>query len=338
MQPPELKKGTAAEVALVPHLDQDGAWVTIVLIKQRFEVDRRNEVEPSDGAEVRLADASWEDPEQSSIRYPSDLCVRKPATDIVVVGSAMHAYREPARTLDVLVRVGAVEKVLRVHGTRVWYKGLGGLALTPPEPFEEVPLRWELAWGGADFKKGAQPLEEPRNPLGRGVARDPEKLVHQPGPQLEDPRAPITSARGRQTPVGVGAIGRHWEPRRGFVGTTDELWKRERMPLLPADFDDRFNQVAPPDLVAGGHLRGGELVQLHNVCAEGPLSFELPRLHFYVGALYATHRDEHRPVLDTVLLEPNQRTFDLTWRAIVRMPRRHADLFAIQVHEKRLLS
>lgn len=338
MQPPELKKGTSAEVALLPQLDQDGSVVTVVLIKQRFEVDRRNQVGRADGAEVHIADEHWDDPAKTSIRYPSDLCVRKPATDIVVVGSAMRPYREPARTLDVLVRVGPVEKFLRVHGTRVWYKAMAGLGLTPPEPFEDVPLKWELAWGGADFTEGQKPLEEPRNPLGRGVVRDASTLVHQPGPQIEDPREPITSPRGKHTPAGVGAIARHWAPRRGYLGTADELWKRERMPLLPVDFDDRFNQMAPPDLIAPGHLVGGERVQLHNLCAEGSLDFELPRVHFFVGARFAHGLDEHRVVLDTVLLEPNDRKLDLTWRAVVRMPRRHADLFAIQVHEKQLLT
>src|SRR5688500_3308345 len=39
---------------------------------------------------VRPADIPWGEPQRSSILYPSDLCVRKVATDIVVV-AAGHA-------------------------------------------------------------------------------------------------------------------------------------------------------------------------------------------------------------------------------------------------------
>ena len=42
------------------------------------------------GAQVRLVDEPWEpEAEKSSIRYPSDLFLRKPSTDVVVVGSAV---------------------------------------------------------------------------------------------------------------------------------------------------------------------------------------------------------------------------------------------------------
>ncbi len=337
MNPPALRKGTGCSVDLVPQLELDGAVVTVVVIKERFAVDRRNRVRRLGDAKLRPTDLPWDDDKPDSLKYPSDVCIRKPSTDVIVVGSAVQAYGEPARTLDTFVRVGPVEKFLRVHGLRVWYRAVFGLALSPPEPFDALPLRWDLAFGGADFEEGHKPMEEARNPVGRGVARDPRKLLHQPGPQIEDPHEPIEDPRARPAPAGVAPIGRHWEPRRRFLGTTDELWKKERLPLLPADFDDRFNQAAPPCLVTPKHLRGGELVQVHNMCANGPLQFELPRLHFFVGARHRRHIVEHRAVLDTVLLEPNSRELEMTWRAAVRMPKRASDILELSVHEKERL-
>ena len=337
MNPPSLRKATGASVDLVPQLDLDGSVVTVVIIKERFAVDRRNRVRRLGDAKLRPTDVPWDDEMPQSLKYASDVCIRKPSTDVLVAGAAVARGGEPARTLDALVKVGPVEKVLRVHGLRVWYKALFGLALSPPEAFDAVPLRWDLAFGGADFEEGEKPLEEPRNPVGRGLARDPKKLLHQPGPQIEDPRAPIGDPKARPAPTGVAPIGRHFEPRRRYLGTTDEAWQKERLPLLPADFDDRFNHAAHPDLVTPQHLRGGELVQVHNMCAGGPLQFELPRLRFYVGARRLRQTVEHRPVLDTVLLEPNARELELTWRAAVRMPARAFELIEIQVHEKKVL-
>lgn len=335
MNVPPLKQATRATVDLVPQIDLDGSVVVVVLIKQRFHVDPRGRVRRVPGAEVTRSDVPWDEdaPETSSIRLPCDVCIRKPSTDVVVAGSAIAKHGEPVRELDVFVRVGPVERTLRVHGVRVWYRGLAGLTTTKPLPFESLPLRWEYAWGGADFSDPKRPLEEARNPVGRGMARNPAELDEKPAPQIEDPSEPITSPRQRPQPAGVAPIGRHWLPRRQYVGTTDRAWMRDRMPLLPADFDDRFNQVAPPPLIAPRPLRGGEPVQVVGMSAAGALQFVLPRVEFFVGARVGQSMTEHSSQLDTVLLLPNQAQLDLTWRALVPF-RRGARIDHVQVHEK----
>jgi hypothetical protein len=339
MDAPALKQGTRASVRLVPHFDLDGAMVAIVIIKERFAIDRAGQVAPTHDAEIRLVDVPWDEdaPETSSIKFPSDLCLRKPSTDIVVVGSAMAPGQAASTELDVLVRVGSVERALRVFGLRAWYRGMLGVTMSPPLPFGALPLRWEYAYGGSDFSDPKDPLEEPRNPVGRGLAREAHDLIDKPAPQIEDPAHLIGKARQKRPPAGVGAIGRHWVPRRDYAGTMDEHWKTERMPLLPADFDDRFNQVAPRELIAPKPLRGGERVQLVNLNEDGPLQFELPRLQFFVGARSDDGLTEHRPMLDTVLLLPNERACELTWRTAVPLPRKASRLRFVQVYEKAVL-
>jgi hypothetical protein len=223
---------------------------------------------------------------------------------------------------------------VRVFGARVWYRGSAGMRLSDAAPFESVPLRWELAWGGADFRDPARPIEEARNPVGRGFVADPDTLDGVIGPQIEDPEALIATHRTRPPPAGVGAIGRHWLPRRNYAGTADELWLRERMPLPPFDFDARFHQCAAPGLTAEGRLRGGEPVLVHNMGAEGPLACELPRLHFFMGMRLRGAMVEAQPCLDTVTLLPNARRIEMTWRAVLTLPRRLTDVEFIQVHEK----
>jgi hypothetical protein len=332
---PSLKKGTRATVEVAPYYASDGGALAIVMIKERFEIDVRQRVQRVGEAEVRLVDEPWEpdQPDTSTIKYPSDLCASKRGTDVLVIGAAMAPSRARSKALDVFVRVGPVERALRVHGTRVYYQGAKGLAISPGEPFEEVPLRWELAYGGSDFSDPRRPLEEPRNPVGRGVARSARDLVNQAAPQIEDPRDPIGGSRN-PAPVGTAPLGRHWEPRRSYVGTYDERWMRDRMPLPPLDFDDRFNQVAPPELVTPQPLRGGELVQLLNLNARGGLQFELPRLQFFVGAHIDDKLVEHRPMLDTVLLEPNKSRVEMTWRSSIPLPKKRSRVHFIQVHEK----
>jgi hypothetical protein len=317
---PVLSRSTSAAVDLVPALAQDGGQLWVVVIKQRFAIGDRGGLRRVPGAAVLHTDEPWDpDSDQSSVKLPSDACPGKPGTDVVVVGSAVAPSRAPVRELDVTVRVGRLQRTLHVTGLRVWYRAMGGLALTPPEPFREVPLRWEYAWGGCDFSDPEHGLIERRNPVGRGVAVDPDKLVHRPGPQIEDFGAPITRHPRRLTPAGVAAVAAHWEPRIGFAGTMDERWEKERMPLRPLDFDERHHLAAAPGLSSPRPLAAGEEVQLHNMSAGGPLRFNLPRLAFGVAAVgRRRERTDHRPELDTVVLFPGERAVELTWRSAVR--------------------
>ena len=336
MDVPSLGKKTGAAAQIVPQLDRDGGQALVVLIKQRFSIRPSGRVAPSDGAKIHLADQPWDEdaPEKSSIRYPADVCLRKPSTDVLVSGAAMAPGRAPAKSLDVSVKVGPVQTQLRVFGVRIWQKGLTGIGLSDPRPFEEQALRWEQAFGGFDTSDPSGPLEEPRNPVGKGLVRDPATLVNTLAPSIEDPHDLIKGPKSRPTPAGVGPLGRHWMPRRAFTGTMDERWKKERLPLLPIDFDDRYNQLAPPSLIAPAPLKGGEPVELLNLCAEGPLRLTLPRIAFNVTALSAEGKEDLRAALDTVLFEPNQRRFDMTWRVTLRNPRGKKQVKAIQVVEK----
>lgn len=325
---PELQNATSATAQLFPQLAASGRYVTLVVLKQRFDVSPDGVARDRRDAVVRAVDEPWDEdaPETSSIKYPSDVGGAKPATDVLVVGSARSPGAQPAPSVDVSVRVGPVHTDLRVHGPRAWFDGLTGVRPSNPVPFTDLPLRWEHAWGGFDDSDSGAPLEEPRNPVGSGVTRDPSALVGERAPSIEHPDHPVSAAGGKGTPAGVGALGRHWEPRRRYVGTYDEAWERERMPLPPLDFDDRFHQVAPEPLIAPGHLKGGEPVELIGLHEEGPIRFALPRRDYHVVALGTG--TTMRCLLDTVLLEPNERRVELTWRAIVdgyraTMPRLH---------------
>lgn len=341
MNVPPLRSGTRAAVVMVPNLGADGAMELITIVKEQFAVDAQMRVTRTGDAEVRLADVPWDEdhPEASSIRFPADLSPRKPSTDVVVVGDAVTPDEAPRTELDVLVRVGPVSRALRVFGMRVWYEGAAGLTLTTPQPFTRVPLRWELAFGGYDGSDPERPVEDARNPLGRSVARDARTLVDKPGPQIEDPQALFGISTTRPAPAGVGAIGRHWLPRRQYAGTYDALWTRTRMPLPPTDLDARFHQSAPPELVTPTYLRGGESVEVLHMNREGALRFELPRLAFFVGMkLLGGALTEFPPALDTVLLRPTERLLEMTWRSVIPLPRRVLDVAFVQVHEKERLA
>jgi hypothetical protein len=288
---------------------------------------------------IRFADVHWGDPEATSLRYPADVAIDKPGTDVVVVADACAPGGVAAPHVDVKIAVGPLERMLRAHGPRAWSSR--GTAISASTPASRVPLRWELAFGGRAEKEPGVFIEEPRNPVGRGIAVDRAKLEGAPAPQIEAVDRPIQSVEGAPEPVGVGAVGRHWEPRRSHMGTYDPKWLDTRAPLPPRDEDARFACFAAPGLHARTPLSGGEQVTLVNVSPRvASLGFSLPRFRVGIGfELKGQSIQVGEAPIDTVLFdllpsddEAPALVVEIIRRAHVVAPRRKRDL-TIRVRE-----
>ncbi|UQA55431.1 DUF2169 family type VI secretion system accessory protein [Polyangium aurulentum] len=331
MDAPRLNNKSEFLVSPLLLIGKDGERLVVIVKATFVRSPGETELEFAERSEqraIRAADVPWGDPEKSSIKYPSDLCIAKPGTDVVVVAAAHAPEGNAVPFFDAGVRVGPLEKIVRVFGLRVWEaKGNG---LSAPRPTTGIELRYDYAWGGLDVSDPLHPVEEPRNPVGLGIARDPATLTHKPAPFIEDPLQPIRSASARPPPAGLGAIGRHWEPRRRYLGTYDTAWRRQRAPLLPLDHDDRSNLCASPGLTAVPPLRGGEDVALLNLLlGGGTTSFRLPRIRVEVTLKVKDRAPEVLvPYVDTVLIDTLASTgvaVEFVWRAAFRPPRRMKD-------------
>jgi hypothetical protein len=320
-----------SEFVVHPHLvlTKDGE-VLQCIVKGTFEwnadVGQLRFAPPERQRQVRFVDVPWGEPDKSSVAYPADVAPGKVGTDVIVVAKA---YPPPgASEFDAFARVGTVRKALKIFGLRVWQEQ--GRGLSSPRSATPVEVRYDFAWGGIDDSDPKQFVEEARNPVGMGVARDPHRLTHQVAPCIEDPEHPISTGKTYPPPAGLGPIGRHWEPRRRYAGTYDKLWKEFRSPLPPPDQDDRFHQSATPDLVAVPALRGGEDCGFLNLTpGVAALQFALPK----IGAHIEFHIEGRapaivRPTLDTVLIDLYfmeqgfPATVELVWRASVPAPRK----------------
>jgi hypothetical protein len=276
-----------------------------------------------------LAEKFYGDPGTTSISTPSDFSLVKPATDVLLMGTARAPGGRPVTHMDVSLAVGSLRKTVRVIGDRVWESRPLGASMSDPAPFTEMPLVWERAYGGADMtKKG--PTAEVRNPVGAGyrVSNGQTAVDGLRLPNLEDPRSLISSPRHSPAPACFAPIAAHWEPRRSFAGTYDDAWQQRRAPYLPLDFDPRFFQLAPPGLTAAGYLEGGEAVEVRGVTESGVLRFTLPRLHVEVKYLLDNDWQPRPANLDTVVIEPDASRVILVWRSVLR-----CDKKALRVRE-----
>lgn len=295
--------------------DPTGADVWVVAVKGTFAIAVDGRLKVADKQEpVLMMPVYRGDPVTSSLIYESDLDFPKRTTDVLVNG---HAYAPSGRScteVSVIVRVGAMEKRLVVHGDRVWQGGLVSPTLSEPVPFDRMPVVYERAFGGiADGANPAKPIWEPRNPVGTGLAATAASVIGVRAPNIEAPGQSIGSWKDKVVPIGFGAVARHWRPRVQYAGTYDSTWQRDRFPLLPADFDTRFFQCAPEDQQTPQFLKGNEQVELHNLTPDGYLSFLLPRETIGFRTRIGSDLIEHRGSLYTVIIEPDHPRVIMVW-------------------------
>ena len=112
-----------------------------------------------------------------------------------------------------------------------------------------------------------------------------------------------------------GPVPRDERPRRRYAGTYDAAWVADRMPLLPADFDYRFNQVAPERQIVAPYLRGDEILRLKGFIKDGEvLETRLPGRIVLVAANASGCYFTRPAVLDTVVLHLQPPLLEMVWR------------------------
>jgi len=333
---PEITNSTSFAVVPVYLADEEGNPLLTILTRASFAFDETGRffvAEKQLG--VHPAGIFNGEPGLSSYKFEPDVAFSKPATDVVLIGSACAA--QPGTTqMDVSLKVGSLEKTVRVFGDRYWIKGTAGSRLSDPQPFERMPLLYDLAFGGWDRRHPdpAQHSFEVRNPMGRGYCAKGNDFADDiPLPNLEDPRKLIGDRYDCPAPAGFGFTSPDWLPRAQLAGTYDAAWAEERAPLLPQDFDRRFFTAASTGLVAPGYLRGDEPVQVRGVAPGGDVQFSLPGVGAIAYCLQLRGQEtlNLKGDLDTVVIDTDQSEVHLTWRTSVIVPRGPQDVLELDV-------
>lgn len=232
-----------------------------------------------------------------------DAGLPKSRSEFLLVGSAHQPGGAPGTTCPVTVRVGDMQKRLYVIGDRFWKNQVP----TEPQPFVEMPLGWQNAFGGEGFDK---------NPLGKGFA-----LVKdvRPLPNLELPGQMIKSEKDRPEPAGFGPVDFIWPQRFSLAGTYDKRWMETRFPGYAEDMDWRIWNLAPPDQQREQQLVGDEEIVCENVHpTKSKLTGRLPGLTARCWVLHqrsktTTTFDEVGLRLTTVWLLPAIERVILVW-------------------------
>ncbi|MEM7136269.1 MAG: DUF2169 domain-containing protein [Myxococcota bacterium] len=317
-------------------VDKNGERHLAVVIKGTFDIEPNGATKVADDqVEVKLLPEYRGEPGESSLVYEQDLIAAKPGTDIIVNAHAYAPNGKEARSVDVVLRVGTSSKTLRVHGTRVYTSGIGGLGTSKPIPFVKKPITYEWAYGGSELEDPdpAKQAMDPRNPVGKGFARSVSHLVNTAAHTVEYPRGNAA----KMGPAGFGAIASYWSPRRELAGTYDAKWVEQRQPLLPHDFDPRWFMCAPADQQLTTYLRGGETFGLLNMTPTGVLSFALPKRVFRLTTFIGTTEHEHTAEVQTVVIEPEFPRVLVTWHSTLSCHHDIDNIDRVRVREKQFV-
>jgi len=264
------------------------------------------------------------------VRYPRDYSLPFGGTDCLLVGTARPG-RTPAESKVLSMRVGPLHKAVRLFGPRVYMKTPAGVRPGPPGNVVTTPLRFDHCYGG--FEPGDYQDRIRENPLGRGFARDPERMVGLEAQRLE----PVTPL-GLHTSAGCFApIDENWAPRIGHAGTFDEGWSRKRAPAAPVDRDRRYHSSARPEQRTASPLVLPLAVKLEGFGGADEISFTLPA--YGIDVVTETHgapergggSAAHDAPLTRVVIDIDEKVVELAFVAHVPLPMKWERLRKVRV-------
>jgi hypothetical protein len=316
----ELINATRMQAGCTMGMEPSGRELLVVVIKGTF-------VLPKAGEQVRLhdvqlplvmADTFTREPGFSAPVYEVDFAPRKHACDVLLLGSAYAPGGRPVTRTRVGLRVGSLSKSFDVVGDRVWQAGATGIRASAPQPFAQMPISYDVAFGGAD-RESDDPAEHDAylpNPVGRGYRKHLKNawVDGKPLPNTEESEQQVTWPTGRYQPKALGPLGRGWPARACYAGTYDDQWLADVFPFLPSDFDERYFQAAPEDQQLP-IPKAPQEVTLSNLTPDGLRRFALPYLEASVHVFPKRgDREDLTAALDTITFEPDLERFTVCWR------------------------
>jgi hypothetical protein len=316
----ELINATRMTVGYNMGLKPSGRELLVVVIKGTF-------VLPKSSEQVRLADEQLPlivadtftgKPGFSAPVKEIDFAPRKHRCDVLLTGHARAPAGRQVTRMRAGLRVGPMEKSLDVVGDRVWEAGLTGIRASDPQPFTEMPVSYDRAFGGADRHGPDESAHDAYlpNPVGRGWHKHlkNEWVDGTPLPNIEAIGDGVSFPSDKRSPVAFGPLGRGWPQRARYGGTYDQHWLDDVFPFLPTDFDERYYQGAPEDQQLP-LPKGSMDVVLSGFTADGPRQFTLPYFEAPVHVFPKRgERENLYATLDTIVFEPDLGRFTMSWR------------------------
>jgi len=330
-----LHNATKCEAGYNLGLEKSGHHCLVVVAKATFHMPRtlhENAILKKQEEQIKVhhVDVYTGEAGESALLYENDFAPHKPKCDVILNGSAYAFPLQETTDKVVQLRIGTLDKSFRVIGKRIWEAHVFNAKASNPLPFQKQFISYDIAYGGNDLDPSKATQEDENyvsfeaNPIGQGYApyHDIQMLVGKPLAQTQEVHTEASDPKSKKyLPQSFGAIARHWYPRYTFGGTYDAHWVDEVKPFLPEDFDESFYQCSPEEQQIP-YIQGGEKVLLKGLTPEGERLFMLPRLDVAMEVIRSNgERETLTPVVDTLILEPDEEQFTMIYRAKIKLKR-----------------
>jgi hypothetical protein len=259
--------------------------------------------------------------------------------EVCCLGKAHAPYRRPTRYMQVSLTVGEVERRLHVFGDRSWIGNGSRSYISNPEPFTEMPITWERAFGGTaealvDNETSVE-LRHPFNPLGKGFDPTPDAKTLAKGlkspkgypivtttrqlPNIESPDALIRRFDDSPKPVCFAPLPLHLPLylNRFVPKSMDTMESGEMNPIKKIKeilWNDLAALRAPDELLMDIPERHTK-VSVTGMTPERDLTFQLPALRFFIDYLFGTKDGKAELVPRLLMLLPEERRFYLVFKS-----------------------
>jgi hypothetical protein len=290
----EILSATPLCVTTLLWQGEPGEWTLTVSVKLTLSIEHEREAVLSDVQLEATGDRPHGEVPGASLREPTDLVPFKPRVDVMLVGHAYAPGGVPVPELVATLRVGELEKSVRVLGDRDARAGRGAA----PVPFALMPLRYERAARDAD------------NPVGVDGSRALPNL---------------TPLIGGQAPT-FGPLSPDWACRRELLDRAGQGWARAlrldtavaQTPAPPALELAYFNAAPFEQRIA--LLRPGtaiELIHLHPMHERFVTRIPALRPRVYLKEPTLTRPRELPLRCDTLWIDADDGLATLTFRGLV---------------------
>ena len=347
-----MKNKKPGDNTILPGSNYRGEEILSVLIKRSYNFHYDQICSRCEEDNKLLSGDVYFDEENTSVKYEHDYVPVKNRTDVVVNAKAYSPTGRPKHYFMASVQLDNVIKRLLICGNRTVEKhSFGTIKFSDPEPFVEMDINYEHAYGGTDYLADPEiPYAYPRNPIGKGFIVDANHIESDGFflPNIEDPKDIVTPEnicvkkfenwQYQPAPQGFGWYNKLWYPRVSYTGLLPNYQEYEKelrqrySNYVPEGQKDEYTQTEIPQINFSYYngaspglqlpfLHGNEEITLANLTKENntctfALPNEIPGIHFDFGFGV----NDIQPVLHTVMIEAEKKTVDLVWCGSVTYP------------------
>jgi hypothetical protein len=315
----ELVNATAYPAAIFRTVIDQQRIAAAVFARLTFDIVRDG-LQIADEQSWPVSGPPWDSPYGL---MDSDEVFFRGGVDMLLFGHARPPGNRPVPSMQLRLGVGAWQHALLVIGDRRWQRRGGELVASDPEPFVQMPLTPEHAYGGKDEWDGLA-VGFPANDRGKGYYVDEEHAEGGPLPNLEDPDSPVALWSDQPDPVGVGPcpVGNPLRMRNGLVHDEAGHLLQIRPQL--------FNAAYPRMIV--DQVAAGDTVWVDGVSAQGRLMFRLPDAAPRVRLKFGDEVIDRALAIDQIGIEADRGRVFVSYRypfryVIHAMQPRKAELF-----------